>query len=72
MGVDSTYLTVDIYIRLMEMLKIASKLAINPDMPPESPNIPIEKRGKFWVFIPRAEPMNYETLKAIYEVQRFA
>jgi signal transduction histidine kinase len=72
MGVDSTYLTVDSYIRLMEMLKIASKLAINPDMPPESPNIPIEKRGKFWVFIPRAEPMNYETLKAIYEVQRFA
>ncbi len=71
-GVDNRNLTVDSYVRLMEMLKIAASFAINPDIPPESPNIHIEKRGNFWIFIPRAEPMNYEELRMIYEVQKFA
>lgn len=72
LGVDNKYLTVDSYVRIMEMLEIAAKLAIDPDTPPYSINIPIEKRGNFWIFVPRAEPMNYERLKAIYEVQKFA
>jgi len=32
----------------------------------------MEKRGNVWVFIPKAEPMDYEKQKAIYEVQKFA
>jgi hypothetical protein len=72
LGVDNSYLTEDSYVRIMEMLEIAAKLAIDPDTPPESPNMPIEKRGNFWVFVPKAEPMNYELLKPIYEAQRSA
>jgi hypothetical protein len=71
-GVDNRKLTEDSYIRIMEMLKILMQLAISPDIKPDSPNIPMEKRGNFWVFIPHAEPMNYERLKPIYAAQRSA
>jgi hypothetical protein len=72
--VDNKYLVEDSYVRVMEMLEIASKLALDPDTPPSSPNIPIERRGSFWVFIPKAEPIarNYEQLKATYKAQEFA
>ena len=74
LGVDNKYLVVDSYVRVMEMLEIASKLALDPDTPPNSPNIPMERRGSFWVFIPKAEPIvrNYEQLKATYKAQEFA
>ncbi len=71
-GVDNKHLTVDSYVRVMEMLAIASRLALDPNTPPNSPNIPIERRGNFWVFIPRAEPYHYEKLKVTYELQKFA
>ena len=47
LGVDNKYLVVDSYVRVMEMLEIASKLALDPDTPPSSPNIPMERRGSF-------------------------
>jgi len=72
-GVDNKYLTPDSYVRIMEMLEIATKLAIDPEYTPSSPDIPMEKRGKnFWVFIPRPEPMNYEELRLVYDVQKSA
>jgi hypothetical protein len=71
-GVDATFLTDVSCVRLVEMLKIAAMLALDPDSAPVSPNIPVEKRGRFWVFIPRAEPRDFEELRKAYEVQKFA
>ena len=72
LGVDRTNLTDDSYIRVMEMLKVTINYAINPDIPPQSHNISIERRGRFWIFVPKAEPLKMETLRAIYEIQKFA
>jgi hypothetical protein len=72
LGVDNKYLTADSYVRLMEMLEVAARFANDPNTPPSSPNIPIEKRGNFWIFIPRSEPVHYEQLKVIYSIQKFA
>ena len=72
MGVDNTNLDEMGYIRIMEMLKIAARLAIDPEAVPASPNMLIEKRGGFWIFIPNEKPMDYERLKDIYEFQRSA
>ena len=57
---------------IAEIKMLSKPTRLDPNTPPNSPNIPIEKRGNFWVFIPRAEPMNYEQLKPMYEAQRSA
>lgn len=67
----------DFYIRIMEMVRIALEVEIEKDRysvnnPPPSPNIPIEFRKGFWIFIPRAERIRIDSLQAIYAVQRAA
>jgi len=73
-GVNSQELTFDSYIRLMEMLTLALKLSVGLEVSQDSTPIKIMKNEKLhiYIFIPPAQPMNYEELKAIYEVQKFA
>ncbi|MFH1412267.1 MAG: hypothetical protein ABIG55_06425, partial [Candidatus Omnitrophota bacterium] len=74
-GVDNSRLTTDSYMRLMEMMTLTLKLAFNKPVDLDNPNILIEKSKKFtnvYVFVPDAEPMDYERLKEIYRAQIFA
>jgi radical SAM superfamily enzyme YgiQ (UPF0313 family) len=73
-GVDNQELTTDSYIRLMEMLTLALKLSVGFEISQDSTPIKIVKDDKLhiYIFIPHAEPMDYEQLKMIYEVQKFA
>lgn len=73
-GVNSEELTIDSYIRLMEMLTMVLKLSAGLEVTQDSTPITIKKDDKFriYIFTPHAEPMNYELLKHIYEVQKFA
>lgn len=84
MGVDASNISKkydtageDYYIRIMEMLRIAIETEQYKDKyyennPPPSPNIPIEFRKGFWIFIPNAERMKIESIEAIYAVQKSA
>jgi len=74
-GVDSTALTDDSYIRIMELLTIALGLSIGiePSLDNEHMTIfpPAGKRN-FYIIVPHPEPMDYELLKSIYNVQKYA
>lgn len=73
-GVDSQGLTTDSYIRLMEMLTLAIKLSAGLEVSLDNAHITITRDNErhLYIFLPHAEPMNYEKLKMIYEVQKFA
>ena len=73
-GVDNQELTEDSYIRLMEMLTIAIKLSAGLEVAQDSNAIIIKKdtEHNIYIFIPHSEPMNYEELRTIYNVQKFA
>jgi signal transduction histidine kinase len=73
-GVNNQELTVDSYVRLMEMLTMALKLSVGLEVTQDSTVITIKKDDtyKIYIFIPHAEPMDYERLKHTYEVQKFA
>jgi hypothetical protein len=63
-----------IYIQPMEMLTLALKLSVGIETIPGNTPIKIVKDDKLhiYIFIPPAQPMDYEELKAIYRVQEFA
>ena len=71
-GVNNENLTIDSYIRLMEMLTLTLKLAFDQDIDLSNPNIIVKKEGNIYIFIPKAEPMDYEDLREIYKLQTFA
>ena len=73
-GVDNKFMTVDNYVRLVEMLDLAMRLAFRDEFPVDlnNPNIYIENRGNCYIFIPKAEPMDYKLFKRIYELQIYA
>lgn len=73
-GINNQELTTDSYIRLMEMLTLALKLSVGLEITRDSTSIKITRDDKLhiYIFIPHAEPMDYEQLKTIYEVQKFA
>lgn len=74
-GVDSSELTPENYIRIMEMLRIGldSIGALDPNNPPPSPNIPLKFINGIWIFFPKAEPIKYdENQHSVYTVQRSA
>jgi len=77
-GVDNRELTTDSYIRVAEMLNVALRLAFKDifkeDAMPKNPNIGVKEDSEYhiYILIPHAKPMDYEKLKAIYEVQQFA
>lgn len=56
-------------------MTIALKLSvgIEPSLKNEHMTIlPPSAKRPIYIIVPRAEPMDYERLKAVYEVQRFA
>jgi hypothetical protein len=76
-GVDNSGLTVDSYIRLIEMLDISFKLAFGrgSEVNMDNPHIRVKKDPRFrnlYIMLPKAEPMNYESLRELYRVQIFA
>jgi signal transduction histidine kinase/ubiquinone/menaquinone biosynthesis C-methylase UbiE len=73
-GVNNQELTTDSYIRLMEMLTLAMKLSAGLEISLDNAHITITKDNErhLYIFLPHAEPMDYERLKVIYEVQKFA
>jgi len=77
-GVNNKHLSIDSYIRLVEMLNLTLKLASNMDVDMDNRNIDItpvkdaEGRILYYIFTPKAEPMDYEDLRAIYSLQIFA
>ncbi|OGW74946.1 MAG: hypothetical protein A2Z72_07435 [Omnitrophica bacterium RBG_13_46_9] len=57
------------YIRLLEMLEAATRLAFGEEAADR--NIGIRRLGpKLYIFIPKAEPVDFEGLKRIYDSQR--
>jgi hypothetical protein len=73
-GVDNQELEANSYIRLMEMLTIALKLSAGKEVSIDNAHITIteDKEYHIYIFLPHAEPMNYEDLKVVYEAQRSA
>jgi len=74
-GVNDENLTVDSYIRLVEMMDLALRFAFDRSVDFDNPNVAIKKVTGFpnlIIFIPKAEPMDYEILKDIYRIQTFA
>jgi hypothetical protein len=79
-GVNNENLTMDSYIRLIEMLNLTLEFASGKPIYIHNPYIDIEPisdtHGKilYYIFIPRAEPMDYEDLRDIYgaQAERFA
>ena len=72
-GVDKTDLVENSYIHVVEMLKIALESAITGISPQSNPNLPIEQRNGFWVFVPHADRVvDGDLLRRLYEIQSFA
>lgn len=73
-GVNNQELTTDSYIRLMEMLTLALRLCAGIEVSLDNAHITITKDNErhLYIFLPHAEPMDYEQLRQIYRVQEFA
>jgi len=77
-GVDNKHLTIDSYIRLMEMLSLTLELfrkgIIDEEtIQKEHEHLGFKKIGPRRItFEPDAQPMDYESLRIIYAVQKFA
>ena len=69
-GVDAGSLRGDSYIRLLEMVTMAVRMANGQRPVSEHHNIEvIRKNSRTFIFIPRAEPLDYDHLKKIYDSQ---
>lgn len=72
-GVDSANLTPESYIPILDMIRVALELEADPDIQPRSRAMDIERRsGKTWILIPHAAIKDYEELRRIYAIQKFA
>jgi len=71
-GVDGTNLTEDSYMYLVEMLTLALRLAYGKHIDWEDEKISVKEKDGYYIFVPAAEPVDYELLKRIYNIQRFA
>lgn len=74
-GVDPKYIQKDefYYIAILEMLTMAMKRAFNESVAADSPFIEVQKDGQYrrvLHFLPRAEPVDANKLKEIYDSQR--
>ena len=69
-GVNPKNLTENSYIRVLEMLTLAVKLAFGEIDSVPDPKISASKLGpRLWIFIPEAEPFDFKELKQIYDNQ---
>ncbi|MFH1791742.1 MAG: hypothetical protein ABH885_07175, partial [Candidatus Omnitrophota bacterium] len=71
-GVDNRHLTIDCYMRLIEMINISFNLAFDREIDMDNPKIGIKKYGEMYIYTPVAEPMDYNILREIYRLQKFA
>jgi len=73
-GVDGRKLTVDSYIRLVEMMNFTLNLAFGLPININNSTVPIVKDPKtgLYIFIPKAEILDYTDLKQVYYFQAFA
>jgi hypothetical protein len=71
-AVNNKFLTVDSYVRLVEMMDLTFNSAFGGEVNTDNPNIDIKKYGNILVFTPKADPMDFETLRDIYRLQKFA
>lgn len=70
-GVDNSNLREKSYVRLPEMLALALNLGLGLDVYEKSPNIYTEDKGSFYLFMPNAEPIDWDNtdIGKIYEAQ---
>ena len=69
-GVDTQELTGDSYVRLLEMITMAVRMAFDQKPISDHPAIEvITMNPRLVVFIPRAEPMDLDAIKRIYDSQ---
>ena len=69
-GVNPKNLTENSYIRVLEMLTLAVKLAFGEIDSVLDPQIAASKLGpRLWIFIPEAEPFDFKELKQRYDNQ---
>lgn len=69
--IDASNLSGDSYVRILEMMTMAVRLAFGQRAAGYHPDIEINYiNNRTVVFIPRAEPVDYEDLKQIYRNQR--
>jgi hypothetical protein len=74
-GVDNSNLTIDSYISLMEMLNLMRDLSLGRQVKTSIDITPITDQSGailYYIFTPKAEPMDYEKLEHIYKLQMFA
>jgi len=66
-GVNRENMVVNNYIRLVEMITLALNITLGKQ--PTSTHIEIEGKGRFYIFTPPAEKMDWEKLRPIYAAQ---
>ena len=71
-GIDDKNLTPESYIPIVEMLRLALKLSADPAAELNSRSVELKRSGKFWVLIPYAAIKDYDELRRIYAIQKFA
>lgn len=71
-GVDSSQLGPDSYMYIMELLRLTLEMDLYEYVTPNTDKIEVKKVGRFYLFIPKAQPFKYEELRLIYSLQRFA
>ena len=70
-GVDARDLTRDSYIRLMEMLTMALRMAFGRVPLSDHPAIEVNKlNSRLVIFIPKAEPLDLYGIKKLYDSQK--
>ena len=67
-GINRENMVVNNYIRLVEMITLALNITTHGE-PKNSTCIKIEGEGRFHIFTPPAEPMDWEKLRPIYAAQ---
>ncbi len=70
-GVDASGLKGDSYIRLLEMLTMAVRMALGQRSISGHPEIEVTiENARTVIFFPKAEPLDYNNIKKIYDAQR--
>ncbi|RKY40640.1 MAG: hypothetical protein DRP85_08220, partial [Candidatus Makaraimicrobium thalassicum] len=59
-------------IQIIEMISIALELAMGKDAPDLPVIVSYDKTLRIVIFLPKAEPLEYEELKQLYKMRRLA
>ncbi|MCK4852124.1 MAG: hypothetical protein KAS86_03320, partial [Candidatus Omnitrophica bacterium] len=70
-GVDAGELTDNTYVRLLEMLTLALRLASSQKLFSNHSGIKLKKmNSRYYIFTPKAEPFDIEIMKELYSAQK--